>query len=161
MDFMMIQDKQFAKLLKHDKRFKPEAYSFVFETLDFAHNRLHLGESLPNEPLNVQPEFETEEQTDESSDDNVSEGKHITGQDLARAARQYALEMYGFMAKMVLEGFGIRSTGDIGEIVYNMIKIGRMRKTPTDSRSDFDDVYDFTTAFDHDYVIGSRKNFDR
>jgi len=158
MDFMMIQDKQFAKLLKQDKRFKPEAYSFVFEVLDFAHNRLHLGESLLNEPLDVQPEYETDEQTDGSSDENDTESKHISGQDLAKAARQYALEMYGFMAKTVLEGFGIRSTGDIGEIVYNMIKIGRMRKTPTDSRTDFDDVFDFTTAFDHDYIIGSRKN---
>jgi uncharacterized repeat protein (TIGR04138 family) len=154
----MIQDKRFAKLLEQDKRFKPEAYSFVFEALDYAQNRLHLGECSPSEPVAVAPEFESDEQQDaDTAEDAGAEGKHISGQDLAEAARQYALEMYGFMAKTVLKGFGIRCTGDIGDIVYNMIKIGRMRKTPNDSRQDFDDVYDFATAFDHDYVITPRK----
>ena len=153
----MIQDKRFAKLLEQDKRFKPEAYSFVFEVLDYAHNRLHLGERCPSEPVKVAPEFESVEQEVESMEDAGNDGKHISGQTLAEAARQYALEMYGFMARTVLEGFGIKCTGDIGEIVYNMIKIGRMRKTPDDSRDDFNDVYDFATAFDREYVIGQRK----
>ena len=153
----MIQDKRFAKLLEQDKRFKPEAYSFVFEALDYAQNRLHLGERGPSEPVTVAPEFESNEQDDDLPEEAANEGKHISGQDLAEAARQYALEMYGFMAKTVLKGFGIKTTGDIGEIVYNMIKIGRMRKTPTDSRQDFEDDYDFATAFDVGYVITPRK----
>jgi len=157
----MIQDKRFAKLLEQDRRFKPEAYSFVFEVLDYAQNRLHLGERCLSEPAKVAPEFESDEQDVDSPEEFRNEGKHISGQDLAEAARQYALEMYGFMAKTVLKGFGIKCTGDIGEIVYNMIKIGRMRKTPTDSREDFNDVYDFATAFDRDYVIGLRKNSSR
>jgi len=153
----MIQDKRFAKLLEQDKRFKLEAYSFVFEVLDYAQNRLHLGERGPSEPMTVAPEFESDEQEDDSPEESANEGKHISGQDLAEAARMYALDMYGFMAKTVLKDFGIKSTGDIGEIVYNMIKIGRMRKTPADSRQDFEDVYDFATAFDVDYVITPRK----
>ena len=155
----MIRDKRFARLLELDKRYKTEAYVFVFEALDYAQNRLHLGENCPNEPLNVSSDFEMAgtPENELAEEEDGGEGRHITGQDLSEAARQYALEMYGFMAKIVLEGFGIRCTGDIGEIVYNMIKIGRMRKTPTDSREDFDDVYDFTTAFDNDYVIPPRK----
>ena len=153
----MIQDKRFAKLLEKDKRYRPEAYAFVLEVLDYAQNRLHLGEYCPSEPAKIAPEFQSDETETELPHVDGNEGKHITGQTLADAARQYALEMYGFMAKTVLEGFGIKSTGDIGEIVYNMIKIGRMRKTPTDSREDFNDVYDFANAFDHDYVIGPRK----
>jgi len=153
----MIQDKRFAKLLEQDKRFKLEAYSFVFEALDYAQNRLHLGERGPSEPVTLAPEFQSDEQDVDLSDEAAIDGKHISGQDLAEAARQYALEMYGFMAKTVLKGFGIKSTGDIGEIVYNMIKIGRMRKTPNDCRQDFENVYDFATAFDVDYVITPRK----
>jgi len=153
----MIQDKRFAKLLEQDKRFKQEAYSFVFEALDYAQNRLHLGERCPSEPVIVAPEFVSDEEEMDSPEEAINEGKHISGQDLAEAARQYALEMYGFMAKTVLKGFGIKSTGDIGEIVYNMIRIGRMKKTPNDSRQDFEDVYDFATAFDVDYVITPRK----
>ncbi len=34
-----------------------------------------------------------------------------------------------------------------------MIKIGRMRKTPHDRREDFDDVYDFETAFHEEFKI--------
>lgn len=153
----MIQDKKFAKLLKQDKRYKPEAYIFVFEALDYAQNRLHLGEQCENEPLKLSPDFEAIEDQEDLAEDDAGEGRHITGQDLSEAARLYALEMYGFMARVVLENIGIRNTGDIGEIVYNMIRIGRMRKTPADSREDFDNVYDFAVAFDDDYVIPPRK----
>ncbi len=56
--------------------------------------------------------------------------RHVTGQELCEAIRRYALEQYGYMAKMVLNNWGLRGTGDFGEIVFNLIRIGRMRKTP-------------------------------
>ena len=40
------------------------------------------------------------------------------------------------------------ATGDFGEIVYNLIRIDQMRKSDTDRRADFDDVYAFGTAFE-------------
>ena len=42
-------------------------------------------------------------------------------------------------------------TGDFGEIVYNLIKIGKMSKSDNDRREDFDDVYDFERAFVKEY----------
>jgi uncharacterized repeat protein (TIGR04138 family) len=57
------------------------------------------------------------------------------------------------MAKTVLGSWGIHETGDFGEIVFNLIRIGRMRKTPHDRREDFDDVYDFETAFREEFKI--------
>ncbi|MCL2347112.1 MAG: hypothetical protein FWC50_02505 [Planctomycetaceae bacterium] len=153
---MMLQDKRFAKLLEMDRRYKPEAYAFVFESLDYAQNRLKMGKKCANEPLAPAPEF-VDLDDSVAPEEAEEEGRHITGQDLAEAARLYALEMYGFMARVVLSNLGIRSTGDIGEIVYNMIKIGRMRKTQHDRREDFEEVYDFSIAFDKDYQIGLRK----
>ena len=47
------------------------------------------------------------------------------------------------MAKVVLNSWGLRTTGDFGEIVYNLIGIGMMKKSKTDRREDFDDVFDF------------------
>ena len=47
----------------------------------------------------------------------------------------------------MLDHWGVRSTSDIGEIVYNLIAAGDLEKTPSDSRSDFDHVFDFETAF--------------
>jgi uncharacterized repeat protein (TIGR04138 family) len=153
-----FQDHQFTKLLEQDKRYKPEAYTFVFEALDYAHKRLHLGQECLNEPISDLEGVDIDEEENlHFQDDKESVGKHITGQDLSKAAKMYAIEMYGFMAKVVLNNLGINSTGDLGEIVYNLIKIGQMRKTAQDCREDFDDVYDFETAFDAEYVITPRK----
>ena len=48
---------------------------------------------------------------------------------------------------------GICGTSDFGEIVFNMIDIGQMRKTSDDSRDDFHDVYNFEDAFVRDIVF--------
>src|SRR5262249_56576555 len=71
---------------------------------------------------------------------------HVTGQELCESLRRLALRQFGLMAETVLSHWGIRSTSDIGDIVYNMIATGDLEKTPSDSRSDFDDVFDFATA---------------
>ena len=71
---------------------------------------------------------------------------HVTGGEVCQAARRLALRYYGLMAITVLNEWGIRSTSDIGEIVYNLIASGDLDKTPTDKRSDFDDVFDFAQA---------------
>jgi uncharacterized repeat protein (TIGR04138 family) len=55
----------------------------------------------------------------------------------------------------VLNHWGMRSTADIGDIVYNLIAAGDLEKTPSDSRSDFDDVFDFDTAFKPRSTIAS------
>ena len=64
---------------------------------------------------------------------------------------------YGYMAKTVLNSWGIHGTSDFGEIVFNLIRIGQMRKTPADTRVDFDNVYDFDTAFKQEFKITPRQ----
>jgi uncharacterized repeat protein (TIGR04138 family) len=81
--------------------------------------------------------------------------RHLTGQQLCEAARVYAMRQYGYLAKTVLGSWGITRTDDIGEIVYNMIAIGQMRKTRTDRREDFNDVYDFDEALSREYSFAS------
>lgn len=73
---------------------------------------------------------------------------HVTGQELSEGIKKYALEQYGPMAKTVLSHWGIKSTGDLGSIVYNMIEAGLMKRSDQDSLADFKDVYDFKHAFD-------------
>jgi uncharacterized repeat protein (TIGR04138 family) len=53
----------------------------------------------------------------------------------------------------VLESWGVRTTGDFGEIVYNLIDIGLMKKSTSDRREDFDNVFDFTQAFEQEFKI--------
>jgi uncharacterized repeat protein (TIGR04138 family) len=57
------------------------------------------------------------------------------------------------MAKVVLNSWGLRKTSDFGEIVYNLIEIGMMKKSKTDRREDFDNVYDFDQAFNEQFEI--------
>ncbi len=135
-----------AKLLKTDKRYKFDAYVFVFESLNFAHEQLGLGQEHPEE------ELETKTETKRSSAKKKSE-RHLTGQQLCEAIRQYAQDQYGLMAKAVLASWGVHNTGDIGNIVFNLIEIGQMRKTKHDRREDFDNVFDFDAAFVRDFKI--------
>ena len=135
-------------LLRRDRRYRLEAYVFVFEALSYAQNVLELGAPKESEPL-----------TQETEEEPVEQGpqRHVTGQELCEAIRQYALEQFGYMAKTVLGSWGIRTTGDFGEIVFNLIRIGKMRKTPDDRREDFENVYDFDEAFCKQFRIQSQE----
>jgi uncharacterized repeat protein (TIGR04138 family) len=135
-------DPSIVELLKEDPRYPLEAYIFIFEALSFAQNELGMGSESESEPPRVPAEEE-----------EAGPQRHVTGQELCQAIRQFALEQYGYMAKLVLENWGLHSTGDFGEIVFNLIRIGRMRKTPQDRREDFDDVYDFDSAFREEFRI--------
>lgn len=76
------------------------------------------------------------------------EPRHVTGQELSSGIKDYAIEQFGPMARMVLEHWGICQTEDLGNIVYNLIDAKLLSKTETDSIDDFKDVYDFRDAFD-------------
>ena len=139
----------YIELLKRDKRYPPEAYAFVFETLDFVRSVLKLGQFKKVEPL--PPELREKFHEENAAESSTSHD--VCGQDLCFAARDYAQRQYGLLAPMVLHSMGIRTTGDIGEIVYNLISIGQMRKTADDRREDFDDVFDFRRVFEGAYQI--------
>ena len=131
-----------AKLLQEDRRYKIDAYAFVFEALNYAHTKLGLG-----------TEREPEGEEDEPEEGTREIERHLSGQQLCEAIRQYALEQYGYMAKCVLNSWGVHSTGDFGEIVFNLINIGQMRKTPEDRREDFEDVFDFEAGLRQSFKI--------
>ena len=135
---MLDPEHPIAKLLREDRRYRLEAYAFVFEALHYAQQVLHLGRPCPTEPLPGETE-------------PPEPAVHVSAQELCQAARQLALEQYGLMAKHVLNSWGLYSTSDIGEIVFNLLRIGQMRKTPSDRREDFDNLYDFDEAFRPDF----------
>lgn len=114
------------ELLQQDQRYHLEAYQFVREALAYAQEIL----KMPHQHSGAESE------------------RHLTGQQLCEAIRQYALDQYGYMAQTVLNNWGVYSTSDFGEIVYNLIRIKQMKKSETDRREDFNDVYEFDTAFD-------------
>lgn len=73
---------------------------------------------------------------------------HVTGKELLEGIRGFGLAQFGAMAVTVFEHWGVKSTEDFGEVVFNMVENGMLRKTDEDSRKDFKGVYDFNKAFD-------------
>jgi uncharacterized repeat protein (TIGR04138 family) len=110
-----------AKIAATDPRYHREAYLFVREALD--HTQKTIGK------------------------DARGRIRHVTGQELLSGIREYALQQFGPMTKMMLEEWGIRACSDFGEIVFNMVEAGWLAKTDKDSRADFLHGYDFDEAF--------------
>jgi uncharacterized repeat protein (TIGR04138 family) len=132
-----------AELLRRDRRYKFEAYLFVFEALGYAHDVLHMG----------QESKETEAPLPLKGKGEPRGDRHLTGQQLCEAIRLYALDQYGLMAKCVLNSWGVHNTGDFGEIVFNLIAIDQMKKTKQDRREDFDDVFAFDEGLVESFKI--------
>lgn len=133
-----------AELLRRDQRYQFDAYVFVFDALRFGQEKLGLGEPLDEPSADADADAESDEEEEE---------RHVTGAELCRAIQLYAIDQYGMLARSVLQHWGVNNTGDFGEIVFNLIDIGQMRKTDNDRREDFNDIYDFADAFDERVVF--------
>ena len=134
----MDESNPFVELLKRDRRFKMESYRFINEALVYAQNVLKLGRSAPSESNSaVEP----------------VEDRHVSGQDLSRAVKEFALIQYGYMARPVLHELGINRTDDIGRVVYNLIEIGFMKKTADDRIEDFENVFDLAEELDRSFAF--------
>lgn len=125
---MNAAQRAMERLLRRDTRYRLEAYVFVRDSLAYAH-RTMLGQEL-------------------ASSIEEEDARHLSGQQLCEACRLYALDQFGYLAPIVLARWGLRSTSDFGEVVYNLIEIKHMRKSDSDRREDFDNVYSFADAFE-------------
>jgi uncharacterized repeat protein (TIGR04138 family) len=136
---MNMPDETFAlhQLVARDRRYPIEAYFFVRDALSYAADSMELSN-----------QYHHESETHESAEEH-----HLTGQQLCEAIREFAVNQFGYMARIVLKNWGIQSTNGFGDIVYNMIEIGLMKKSDQDLKSHFDDVYEFESAFDERFQI--------
>jgi uncharacterized repeat protein (TIGR04138 family) len=129
------QEKTLQEVVDEVGLYPVEAFLFLQQGLGYSVNLVH-GEI-----------------TGETPDSPVS--RHITGPQLCEGLRKYALSQWGMLARVVLARWGINSTFDFGRIVFALVDAGHMQKTDTDTIEDFRNVYDFKTAFDGSYQIGS------
>jgi uncharacterized repeat protein (TIGR04138 family) len=125
-----------AEVARRDGRYAYEAYEFIFQAL--FHTQKMLGREPPEE-LRNQPE--------------ANSSYHVSGPELLAGVRDLALREFGLMARTVFHLWGIRNTGDFGEIVFNLIDAGMMTKTAEDRREDFQDVFDLDEALVQDFRI--------
>lgn len=113
------------KIVAKDKRYPCAAYEF----------------------LDLALKFTQEKKTQEKAEKPDGKARHVTGQELLKGIREYALEQFASMAIVVFEEWGITSCEDFGEIVFNMVDEGILSKTKEDARKDFAGGFDFYEAF--------------
>jgi len=105
------------KIARNDGRFSPGAVRFVYDGLSYTVKK------------------------------SVAEPSHVSGQALCEGLKQLAIEKWGRLAMLVLANWNIKTTRDLGEIVYLLIKHKWMSAQSADSIDDFNNVYDFKTVF--------------
>ncbi len=76
---------------------------------------------------------------------------HVSAWELCEGLAELALRQFGPLARSVLASWNIRTSDDIGEIVFNMVDVGLLRKTDEDRREDFHDALDFEEALDRGF----------
>jgi len=81
----------------------------------------------------------------------LDERRHISAGEMLGGMRRHAHDRYGVMAWTVLENWGVRTTGDIGDIVFQLVDVGVLSRQEGDSRDHFNDVFDLHLALERDY----------
>ncbi len=109
------------RIVKKDARYDREAYVFMRDALDFTIKQQKKNKEEPK--------------------------RHVTPEQLLDGVRHFALKEFGPMVPTVFGYWGVRSCGDIGEIVFNLIRSGVFGKTENDSIEEFKSGYDFHSAF--------------
>ncbi|GAX62310.1 hypothetical protein SCALIN_C29_0094 [Candidatus Scalindua japonica] len=122
--------KKLQGLVNKDCRYSMQSYQFIFEALDY-----------------------TVSQLGKKYNSSIEQERHVTGQELSEGIKQFAMEKFGYMTRIVFEQWGITKSGDFGEIVFNLVESGLMGKTETDSLDDFKELYDFYIEFDEKFKI--------
>lgn len=110
-----------SQIVTEDPRYDEHGYLFIREALDFTIQKYEKPSHGP--------------------------GRHVSGRELLDGIREYALQEFGPMAYRVLTHWGIQRCEDFGEMVFNLVHKGILGKTEHDHKADFEQGYDFKSAF--------------
>lgn len=113
-------------LALRDGRYSPEAFRFLFDSLDHA------------------VRLAGKEQAEGAA-------RHVTGQEVLTGMRAFAKETFGPLAAHVWRAWGVRDTMDWGRIVFLLVEEGLLKRQDGDSIEDFRQGFDFDEAFVRGY----------
>ena len=122
-----------VEVSRRDPRYAYEAYEFLFEGL--SHTQRMLGRAAEPTRAEELPE------------------NHVSGPELCAGLVELARREFGRMARVVFRMWGINTTDDIGEIVFNLIDANLLSKTDSDSRADFRGLFDRDEALLANFTI--------
>ncbi len=117
----VIVDPRLLELGREPPHFAYEAYEFVGEAVGFTQKRL--GKTAPE-------------------GDELSEDRHVSGEELLHGVCDFAIETFGMMAPVVFKQWNVKTTDDVGRMVFDLIRIGQLSKSDRDTPEDFHDLFD-------------------
>ena len=119
------------------RRFAKEAYLFVFEALQKVQDDLAAAPG---------PRAAREQPARDAGRGDLP-GRHVTAAELCDGFRSLAATQFGGLARTVLRQWGVRSTEDVGRIVFELVERGELCKCDGDRQEDFAGLFDFDAAF--------------
>ncbi|MCE9561374.1 MAG: hypothetical protein K8U57_04910 [Planctomycetes bacterium] len=135
-------DPRILDLCREPPHFAYEAYDFVCDAVTFTQERL--GRAEPDDE---------EEPVDH----------HVSGAELLLGVCDLAVSTFGMMAPVVFKQWNVRTTDDVGRMVFNLIRVGRLSKSDRDTPEDFHDLFDLprTLADGFELTIEDRPSMKR
>jgi len=126
-------DPRILELCRTDPRFTYEAYEFVCDAVNFTVDHLgrDAGEADP-------------------TDDN-----HVSGGELLRGVCDLAVQQFGYMAPVVFKQWGVNTTDDVGEMVFQLISVKRLSKSERDDPADFRALFDLHAELAAGFAFGA------
>ena len=118
-------DPRILELSREPPHLAYEAYEFVSEAVSFTQKRL--GRTA-----------------DGDEDEDVEH--HVSGAELLRGVCDLAVITFGMMAPVVFKQWNVRTTDDIGRMVFDLIGVGCLSKSDRDAPEDFHDLFDLRQA---------------
>ncbi len=86
---------------------------------------------------------------------DLGERRHVSAAELIRGLCRYTKVRYGMLGYAVLQQWGVRGPGDVGEIVFQLVDAGILSRRDEDTRGDFDQVEDFKRVLEDEYFEAS------
>ena len=120
-----------GQLLDKDKRYPREAYEFVLDAVNVLCGKRR-------------------------EDGAKGKDAHLSGKQLSEGLRDLLLARFSCMAIDVLDHWGIHTTADFGNIVYNLIGVSLLSASSDDRQEDFLDVFDFQEEFVKPFILQKR-----
>ena len=117
-------DARILELSRELPHFAYEAYEFVSDAVSFTQRRL--GRTPDG---------------DEGETDH-----HVSGAELLRGVCDLAVITFGMMAPVVFKQWNVRTTDDVGRMVFDLIGVGCLSKSDRDTPEDFHDLFDLPQA---------------
>ena len=115
------------------RRYDREAYLFVFRALRDVQTRVHAVPQIS------------------AGDGPPPRGRHVTAAELCEGIRRTAVAEFGGLAESVLRDWGLRDTGDIGAVVFELVERGELSASDGDRPEDFAGLFDFAGAFEAEF----------